>query len=104
MNLVLKENIDVLKNISKNKNRPKLVIGFSAETKNLISFSKNKLFNKGCDWIIANQVGGDDDPIFGSITNKVLMITELGVETWPQMLKTELAEKLADQIEAEFSK
>ena len=53
--------------------------------------------------VIANQVGGDDDPVFGSTTNKALMITELNVETWPKMRKTELAEKLADRIEAEFS-
>ena len=54
--------------------------------------------------MIANQVGGDDDPVFGSTANKALMITELNVETWPKMRKTELAEKLADRIEAEFSK
>ncbi len=102
--LELSQNPDILANLSNNENRPKLVIGFAAETENLLENARAKRYHKGCDWIIANQVGGDDDPIFGSITNKVLMITELGVETWPQMLKTELAEKLADRIEAEFSK
>ena len=80
------------------------MIGFAAETENLLENATAKRYHKGCDWVIANQVGGDDDPIFGSTTNKVLLITKLGVETWPQMLKTELAEKLADRIEAEFYK
>jgi phosphopantothenoylcysteine decarboxylase/phosphopantothenate--cysteine ligase len=99
----LSQNPDILANLSNNVNRPKLVIGFAAETENLIENATAKRHHKGCDWMIANQVGDDDDPVFGSSKNKALMITELGVETWPQMLKTELAEKLADRIEAEFS-
>ena len=102
--LELSQNPDILANLSNNKNRPKLVIGFAAETENLLENATAKRYHKGCDWMIANQVGGDDDPIFGSTTNKVLLITKLGVETWPQMLKTEVAEKLADRIEAEFYK
>ena len=104
MLLELSQNPDILANLSTSKNRPKLVIGFAAETENLVENASAKRHRKGCDWIIANKVGGDDDPIFGSTTNKALMITELNVETWPKMQKTELAEKLADHIEAEFSK
>ncbi len=104
MLLELSQNPDILANLSTSENRPKLVIGFAAETENLFENAKAKRHRKGCDWMIANQVGGDDDPVFGSTTNKALMITERNVETWPKMQKTELAEKLADRIEAEFAK
>ena len=100
----LSQNPDILANLSTSENRPKLVIGFAAETENLFENATVKRHRKGCDWMIANHVGDDDDPVFGSATNKALMITELDVETWPRMRKTELAEKLADRIEAEFSK
>ncbi|MFL2845185.1 MAG: bifunctional phosphopantothenoylcysteine decarboxylase/phosphopantothenate--cysteine ligase CoaBC [Candidatus Puniceispirillaceae bacterium] len=103
MLLELSQNPDILASLSTSENRPTLVIGFAAETENLFENAKAKRHRKGCDWMIANQVGGDDDPVFGSVTNKALMITELNVETWPQMRKTELAEKLADRIETEFS-
>ena len=103
MSLELSQNPDILASLSTSDNRPKLVIGFAAETDNLFENATAKRLRKGCDWMIANQVGGDDDPIFGSTTNKALMITEHNVETWPKMRKTELAEKLADRIEAKFS-
>ena len=102
MTLELCQNPDILASISASQNRPKLVIGFAAETENLLKNASAKRQRKGCDWMIANQVAGDDDPVFGSTKNKALIITELSVETWPQMQKTELAEKLADLIEAEF--
>ena len=102
--LELCQNPDILAILSASSNRPKLVIGFAAETENLLENATAKRQRKGCDWIIANQVGDDVDPVFGANTNKALIITELRVETWPQMRKTELAEKLADHIEAEFSK
>ena len=104
MTLELCQNPDILASLSASLKRPKLVIGFAAETENLLENAAAKRRRKGCDWIIANQVGGYDDPVFGSTTNKVLVITELSVETWPRMRKTELAEKLADYIEAELSK
>lgn len=104
MLLELSQNPDILANLSTSENRPKLVIGFAAETENLFENATAKRHRKGCDWMIANQVGGNDDPVFDSATNKALMITELNVETWPQMPKTELAEKLTDRIEAEFAK
>ena len=102
MTLELCQNPDILASLSASPNRPKLVIGFAAETENLFENASAKRKRKGCDWMIANQVGSDDNPVFGSTTNKALMITELNVETWPKMQKTELAEKLADCIEKEF--
>ena len=104
MLLELSQNPDILANLSTSENRPTLVIGFAAETENLFENATAKRHRKGCDWMIANHVGADDDPVFGSATNKALMITKLNVETWPRMRKTELAEKLADRIEAEFAK
>ena len=103
MLLELSQNPDILASLSTSDNRPKLVNGFAAETDNLFENATAKRLRKGCDWMIANQVGDDDDPVFGSATNKVFIITELNVETWPKMRKTELAEKLADRIEAKFS-
>ena len=102
VNLVLKENIDVLKKISKNKNKPRLVIGFSAETKNLINFSKNKLFNKGCDWIIANNV--KTQSVFGSNYNQVSFITKHNIENWRKMKKSEVAKKITKKIVNFFKK
>ena len=104
MILELSQNPDILASLSTSKKRPKLVIGFAAETENLIENAKAKRLRKGCDWIIANQVVDNEEPVFGSTTNKASMITEHNVETWPKMRKTELAEKLANLIEAEFSK
>ena len=103
MTLELSQNPDILASLSASESRPKLVIGFAAETENLEENATAKRKSKGCDWMIANQVGGKDDPVFGSTTNKALMITEFNIETWPRMKKTELAEKLADHIEAKFS-
>ena len=66
MLLELSQNPDILANLSTSKNRPKLVIGFAAETENLIENAQAKRRRKGCDWMIANQVGDEDDPVFGS--------------------------------------
>ena len=102
INLVLRENIDVLKNISQTKKKPKLVIGFSAETTNLINFSKNKLFKKGCDWIIANNV--KTQLVFGSNYNQVSFITKNKVEYWRKMKKSEVAKKITKKIVNFFKK
>jgi phosphopantothenoylcysteine decarboxylase/phosphopantothenate--cysteine ligase len=81
-----------------------LVIGFAAETENLLQNATKKRQRKGCDWIIANQVGGDADPVFGSALNQAMLISANGVDEWPQMQKTDLAETLADHIEAELTR
>ena len=104
MVLALCQNPDILAHISSTSNRPKLVIGFAAETENLLQNATKKRQRKGCDWIIANQVGDDADLIFGSDLNQALLVTATGVDEWPQMQKTDLAEKLADHIEAELTR
>ena len=104
MMLALCQNPDILAHISSAPNRPKLVIGFAAETENLLQNATKKRQRKGCDWMIANQVGGDADPVFGSPLNQAMLLTATGVEEWPQMQKTDLAETLADHIEAELTR
>ena len=104
MMLALCQNPDILAHISSAPNRPKLVIGFAAETENLLQNATKKRQRKGCDWIIANQVGGDADPVFGSALNQAMLISANGVDEWPQMQKTDLAETLADHIEAEVTR
>ncbi|MDC0459064.1 bifunctional phosphopantothenoylcysteine decarboxylase/phosphopantothenate--cysteine ligase CoaBC [Alphaproteobacteria bacterium] len=104
MTLALCQNPDILAHISSAPNRPKLVIGFAAETENLLQNATKKRRRKGCDWIIANQVSGDADTVFGSTLNQAMLISANGFDEWPQMQKTDLAETLADHIEAEVTK
>jgi len=101
LTLTLTQNPDILAILSAAANRPRLVIGFAAETDNVEQNAVAKRQRKGCDWIVANQVAGADNPVFGTARNSALLITASGSECWPDMLKTELAEKLADKIEAE---
>ena len=104
MQLDLCENPDILALLAKSDKRPNLIIGFAAETENLLENATAKRENKQCDWIVANLVGEKNDPIFGSDQNSVILVTKTEVENWPQMLKTELAEKLAQKIEMELVK
>ena len=99
---MFKENLlrDVLSDISKSNKRPKLVIGFSAETNDLIKNSKKKLKNKGCDWIIANKI--QDGVGFMSEKNKVFYLDKNKVESWPKMKKNLVALKLAKKIVSFF--
>lgn len=101
LTLTLIQNPDILAILSATANRPHLVIGFAAETDNLEQNAAAKRERKGCDWIVANQVASPENPVFGTARNSALFITALGSERWPEMLKTELAEKLVDKIEAE---
>ena len=94
--------MDVLKKISNNKLRPKLVIGFSAETSNLITNSKKKLKEKNCDWIVANNVGIEE--VFGSNYNKVSLITKTKTNHWPKMKKSDVAKKISKEIVNFFKK
>lgn len=86
---------DILKTISNHKMRPKLVVGFAAETENLIDNAKLKLKNKGCDYILANDVSGG---VFGSDMNTICLISKSGTEIWDKMTKRKVAEKLAKTI------
>jgi phosphopantothenoylcysteine decarboxylase / phosphopantothenate---cysteine ligase len=95
--LQLAENPDILARISASgPNRPRLVVGFAAETETLAAFAAEKRVRKGCDWIVANNVGGTG--IMGGEENEVLLITAAGTEAWPKMDKRALAVKLADKI------
>jgi phosphopantothenoylcysteine decarboxylase/phosphopantothenate--cysteine ligase len=92
--LRLIENPDILKTISKRSGkRPSLVIGFAAETENIVAHAMKKLENKGCDWIVANDVspGGG---VFGGNKNTVHLITRSKVESWPEMTKDDVARRL----------
>ncbi len=95
--LHLAENPDILATISApGRQRPKLVVGFAAETEHLADHAAAKRRRKGCDWIVANDVGGTG--IMGGTENEILLITETGAEAWPRMDKTALAQQLADRI------
>ena len=94
----LKENPDILSDISKSKNRPELVIGFAAETDDLIKNAKSKLNQKGCDIIVANKIDNKSF-VFGNLENKVSIISNDKTVHWPKMSKTEIGEKLSDLIE-----
>ena len=96
--LTLTTNPDILASIAQHKIRPKLVIGFAAETENLVKYAQEKRVAKGADWILANAVGDKDAPIFGSDHNKVHLITKEGFEDWAQASKMEIAEQLTARI------
>ena len=95
----LVETPDILATLAKGKRRPKLVVGFAAETENLEAHARAKIAKKGCDWIVANDVSGD---VMGGAENEVLLITKDGAETWPRMAKEAVARKLAEKIAAEL--
>ncbi|MBV9776243.1 MAG: bifunctional phosphopantothenoylcysteine decarboxylase/phosphopantothenate synthase, partial [Acetobacteraceae bacterium] len=77
--------------------RPRLVVGFAAETDALIANATAKRARKGCDWLLANDVSAESG-IMGGADNAVHLITEEGVEDWPRMPKTAVAERLARRM------
>ena len=102
LNLELNENVDILKSIgTRNSKRPKLVIGFAAETNNLIENATKKLNSKGSDWIIANDVS--NGKVIGKNHNEICLISNHGVENWPEMTKSDVAKKLSQRIVDHFS-
>ena len=96
--LELVENPDILKTIAHLApgTRPPLVIGFAAETQNVIEFAKKKRKSKGCDWIVANDVSPETG-IMGGDRNTVHLVTAGGVECWPEMGKAEVARRLVER-------
>ncbi len=95
--LRLATNPDILKIISAaGPDRPRLVIGFAAETQNLEAHAATKRIAKNCDWIVANNVGGTG--IMGGADNEIVLITPQGNEAWPKMSKQDLAARLAARI------
>ncbi|MEQ1818713.1 MAG: bifunctional phosphopantothenoylcysteine decarboxylase/phosphopantothenate--cysteine ligase CoaBC [Terricaulis sp.] len=96
--IALQENPDILATLSKlGKKRPKLVIGFAAETDHVEEHARAKIAKKGCDWIVANDVSGD---VMGGAENAVILITKDKAEAWPRMAKEAVARKLAAEIAA----
>lgn len=93
--LALAENTDILAGLAADPRRPRLVVGFAAETDDLIANAVAKRARKGCDWIVANDVSGD---VMGGADNQVHLVTAAGVEPWPPMPKAEVARRLAKRI------
>ena len=94
----LKENPDILATVAKrNAARPGLVIGFAAETENVIEHAREKLRRKGCDWIVANDVSPGTG-VMGGDRNTVHLVTGNGVESWPPQSKDEVARTLIARV------
>jgi phosphopantothenoylcysteine decarboxylase/phosphopantothenate--cysteine ligase len=96
--LHLAENPDILATIAARRNdRPTLVVGFAAETENIIANAKAKRLKKGCDWILANDVSLGTGT-FGGDVNTIHLVDADGVEDWPAMTKFEVAARLAERV------
>ncbi len=104
VNIILKQNPDVLKTISEtNKNRPELVIGFTLETENLIESAKYKMTKKSCDWMIANNHIQNNKSVFDNDMNEVSFLTSDLQENWGLISKKSVAEKLCNKIINHFN-
>jgi len=101
LNINFVQNQDILKTVSFHKKRPNLVIGFSAETHNLESNTKNKLKLKGCDWLLGNKVGNNTDT-FGGDYNNIIFVSNSQLEKWPILSKKEVAKRLAMKVNSFF--
>jgi phosphopantothenoylcysteine decarboxylase/phosphopantothenate--cysteine ligase len=100
--LSLAENPDILATVSGlSSRRPTLVVGFAAETQAIIENGKAKLTKKGCDWIVANDVGNGTGT-FGGDENQVFLLTSDAVEEWPKQSKDAVAQTLASRISTFF--
>ena len=96
--LALTENPDILATVAHDaRKRPRLVIGFAAETERIIEHAKAKLARKGCDWILANDVSAEGGAMGGD-RNTVHLVTAQGVESWPPQSKAEVARALVARI------
>ncbi|MET3762821.1 phosphopantothenoylcysteine decarboxylase/phosphopantothenate--cysteine ligase [Sphingomonas sp. UYEF23] len=95
--LHLVENPDILAGLARSPLRPRLLIGFAAETEHVIDHATAKRVRKQVDWIVANDVSGD---VMGGSANTVHIVTADGVESWERLPKGEVAERLAERIVA----
>ena len=95
--LSMVENPDILAGVGHSAKRPGLVVGFAAETQDVLANAGRKLEKKGADWIVANDVSGD---VMGGDRNRVRILSRAGIEEWPEMSKEQVAEKLAEKIAA----
>ncbi|PZQ23865.1 MAG: bifunctional phosphopantothenoylcysteine decarboxylase/phosphopantothenate--cysteine ligase CoaBC [Sphingopyxis macrogoltabida] len=99
--LALAENPDILAGVAKSPQRPPLLIGFAAETNDVIAHAEAKLARKGCDWIVANDVAADP---MGGETNRVHIVSKDGVDSWERQPKQAVARKLMDRIAEELNR
>ena len=86
---------DILAELAAHPNRPRLLVGFAAETGDLVANARSKQVAKGADWIVANDVSGD---VMGGTRNRVHLVTADGVEDWPEAGKDEVARRLIGRI------
>ncbi|MBJ7500119.1 MAG: bifunctional phosphopantothenoylcysteine decarboxylase/phosphopantothenate--cysteine ligase CoaBC [Sphingopyxis sp.] len=99
--LALAENPDILAGLAKSPERPPLLIGFAAETNDVIAHAEAKLARKGCDWIVANDVSADP---MGGESNRVHIVSKDGVDSWDRLPKQAVARKLMEKIADELEK
>jgi phosphopantothenoylcysteine decarboxylase/phosphopantothenate--cysteine ligase len=88
-------NPDILASLAASPQRPLLLVGFAAETDNVVETARNKRAAKNVDWIVANDVSGD---VMGGESNQVHLITADAVESWDQAPKSEIGRRLAERI------
>ncbi len=93
--LTLTENPDILATLSRSPHRPKLVVGFAAETEKVVDHAIAKRLRKGCDWIVANDVSGD---VMGGDSNTIHLVTAAGVESWEKLAKERVAARLIERV------
>jgi len=97
--LALAENPDILAGVAKSAERPTLLIGFAAETNDVIAHAQAKLARKGCDWIVANDVAADP---MGGECNRVHIVSKAGIDSWDRLPKAAVARKLMEKIADEL--
>jgi len=100
----LVENPDILATLAQHAKRPRLLVGFAAETDNVVENAVAKRARNGADWIVANDVSTNDmgQSVMGGDRNRVHLITPTGTEDWPDMTKTEVGVRLAQRIAETF--
>lgn len=100
----LVENPDILATLARHKDRPRLLIGFAAETDQVLAHAAAKRSRKGADWILANDVSANaiGESVMGGDRNQVHLITQSGQESWPEMSKSDVARRLVQRIARHF--
>jgi len=92
-------NPDILAELADRPDRPRLLVGFAAETESVVENAIAKQVAKGADWIVANDVSG---AVMGGAHNRVHLVTRDGVEHWPEMTKEEVAHRLIERVSKEL--
>ena len=102
--LTLTENPDILTTLAISGDRPGLLIGFAAETENVVAHAQAKLARKACDMIVANDVSGaPGESVMGGARTSVHLVTAEGVESWDELPKEEVANRLVERIASRLS-